>query len=113
MEEEPHVERLADRAELLHQRVIEAGEVIVVSDATIGAASVTVHRLDRVARELAPLDPDLGKDIERVLDELASRSPEIRLDERVVDFVQGAGKLLAVAAAPLLAADQDGRSRGG
>src|SRR3954453_17456166 len=62
--------------------------------------------LDRVALELAPLDPHLREDVERVLDEAPSALFEMRRDERVVDFAQRAGQLFAVLPSPLLAADQ-------
>src|SRR3954453_22361575 len=63
-------------------------------------------RLDRIALELAPLDPHLREDVERVLDEAPASLLEMRRDERVVNFAQCAGQLFAVLAAPLLAADQ-------
>src|SRR3954454_98446 len=63
-------------------------------------------RLDRVALQLAPLDPHLREDVEGVLDEAPARLLEMRRDERVMDFAQCAGQLFAVLAAPLLSADQ-------
>src|SRR3954451_22573170 len=63
-------------------------------------------RLDRVALELAPLDPHLREDVERVLDEAPARLFEMRRNEGVVDFAQRTGQLFAVLATPFLAADQ-------
>src|SRR3954453_10741714 len=63
-------------------------------------------RLDRIALELAPLDPYLREDVERVLDEASAALFEMRGDKGVVDFTQRAGKLFAVLAAPFFAADQ-------
>ena len=75
MEEEAHVERLADCPELLHQRVIEADEMVVPQRAHDRLGEGDGACLDRVALELAPLDPHLREDVERVLDEAPARPP--------------------------------------
>ena len=90
MKEEAHVERLADGAEAHHQSVIETGEVFVLQrcDDRIGERDGACF--DRIARELAPLDPNLREDVEGVLDEASVAILEMRFDERVMDFVQRA-----------------------
>ena len=75
MEEEAHVERLADCPELRHQRVIEADEMVVPQRAHDRLGEGDGARLDRVALELAPLDPHLREDVERVLDEAPACPP--------------------------------------
>src|SRR5260370_39504983 len=71
MEEEAHVERLSDRPELLHQRVVEADEMLILERLHDGSGEHDRACLNRVAREFAALDPDLREDVERVLDEPA------------------------------------------
>src|SRR5205085_6036041 len=78
MEEEAHVERLADRPELHHQRVIEADEMVVPQRAHDRLGQDDGARLDRIALELAPLDPYLREDVERVLDEAPTALLEMR-----------------------------------
>ena len=90
MKEEAHVKRLANRAEAHHQRVIKTGEVFVLQGCDDRVGEHDGARFDRIARELAALDPNLRKDIEGVLDETSIAIPEMRFDERVMDFVQRA-----------------------
>ena len=105
MKEEAHVERLTDGAEAHHQRVIETGKVFVLERCDDRVGERDGACFDGVARELAALDPNLREDVERVLDEASVAILEMRFDERVMDFVQRARQLLAVAAAPGFAAD--------
>ena len=111
MEEAAHVECLPDGAELLHERVIETGEVFVLQRAHDRLSKRDGAGLDRIARKLATLDQNFRKDRERVFDELAAWLFEMRLDERVMNFVQRAGELLAVATSPLACGRSVGRSR--
>ena len=106
VEEGAHVERLSDGAKLLHQGEVQAGEMILFERADDRLGESDGAGLDRVAGELAALDENLGEDVERVLDVPAVLFFEMGADKRVVNFVQGAGELLAVAAAPFLAADE-------
>ena len=90
MKEEAHVERLADGAELHHQRMIETGEVFVLQRCDDRIGERDGARFDRIARELAALNPNLREDIEGVLDETSVAILELRFDERVMNFVQRA-----------------------
>ena len=73
VKKEPHVERLANRAELLHQSVIEAGKVSILQRCHDGPRERHGARLDRIGGVFAPLQINLRKDIERVLHELGLR----------------------------------------
>ena len=55
VKKEPHVERLPDRAELLHQSVIEAGEVSILQRCHDGPRERHGARLDRIGGVFAPL----------------------------------------------------------
>ena len=89
VKKEPHVECLPDRAELLHQSVIEAGEVSVLQRCHDGPRERHGARLDRIGGVFAPLQINLRKDIERVLHEPVCGF-EARSDEGVVNFIEGA-----------------------
>ena len=68
--------------------MIETGEVFVLQRCDDWIGERDGARFDRIARELAPLDPNLREDIEGVLDEASVAILEMRLDERVMDFVK-------------------------
>ena len=89
MEEQPHVQRLADGAELLHQCVIETGKMSVLERRHNRARESHGAGFDRIGRVLAPLDIHLRKNIEGVFDK-AVCGFEAGPDERVVDFVERA-----------------------
>ena len=55
VKKEPHVERLPNRAELLHQSVIEAGEVSILQRCHDGPRERHGARLDRIGGVFAPL----------------------------------------------------------
>ena len=84
MEEGAHVERLANGAQLLHQREVQAGEMILPKRLNDRLGERDGACLDRVARELATLDENFGEDVERVLDVPAVLLFEMGADERVV-----------------------------
>src|SRR5436190_6299113 len=64
VEEETHVKRLPYRAELLHQHVIEADEVFVLQRLHDRPSERDGTRFNRIARELASLNPKLREDVE-------------------------------------------------
>jgi hypothetical protein len=105
VKKESHVESLPDRAKLLNQSMIEAGEVSVLQRCHDGPRERHGARLDWIGGVFAPLHINLRKDIERVLHE-AVCGFESCSDKGVVNFFQGTLKLLARAASPLGAANE-------
>ena len=105
VKKEPHVECLTNRAELLHQSMIEAGKVSILQRCHDGPRERHSARLNRIGGVFAPFQINLRKDIERVLHELGSGF-EAGSDEGIVNFIEGARELLAGAASPLGAADE-------
>ena len=87
VKEQSHVKRLSNRAEPLHQRMIQAGEMLVLKRGDDRFCERDGAGFDRIARELAAFDQKFRKYIERVLDEFTARIFEMRLYERVVDLV--------------------------
>ena len=106
MKKASHVECLPDGTQLLHQGVIETGEMFVLQRADDRFGERDGARLDRVAGKFATLDENFRKDRERVFDESATRLFEMRGDECVVNLVKRSRKLFAVTASPSLAADE-------
>ncbi len=106
VEEQPHVEGLADGAKADHQAVIETGEMVVAERGDDGISERDGAGLDRVAGKFSPFDPGLGKDVEPLLNVPAGTILEVGADERGLDLNEGAGQLLAVGAAPILAAGE-------
>ena len=68
VEEQAHVERLADCAELLHQCVIEAGEMLVVEGLNYGVGNDDRAGNDGVGWRCATLNQDFVEDAEVVFD---------------------------------------------
>ena len=67
VEKEPHVQRLADGAELLHEDVVEASEMVVLQRLNNGARERDGAGFDRVGLGFGALQESSGKNIERVL----------------------------------------------
>src|ERR1700752_5502615 len=65
MKEEAHVERLADRAEANHERMIEAGEMLVLKRCNDRVRERHRAGFDRIGGELPALDQNLAKEVER------------------------------------------------
>jgi hypothetical protein len=106
MEKAAHVKCLPDRPQFLHQCMVEAGEMFVLQRLHDGRGKRDRAGFDRVARELATLDENFRKDCERVFEELATGLFEMRLHECIVNLMQRARELLAVATSPIFAADK-------
>src|SRR6202521_978242 len=85
--------------------MIEAGEVLVLEGRDDGTRQRHGACLNRISLSLGALQEHLGEYVEGVLRE-AVAAFEIRSDERVVDFIERAGQLFAVASSPLAAADK-------
>src|SRR5271170_4648975 len=90
VKEAPHVEGLADRTQLLHERVIETGEVFVLQRAHDRVSNRYCAGFDRIISKFSAFDQNLRKDCERVFDEPTTWLFEMRSDERVVDLMQRA-----------------------
>src|ERR1019366_7122150 len=101
VEKEPHVECLADGAELLHKGMIETREVSILQRCNNGARKRHGACFDRVAGMLCPLKIYLRKNIEGMLGEAVILRLEICCDERVMNLAQRPRQLLAGAASPL------------
>src|SRR5580704_3813468 len=93
--------RLPDCSKLVHQCMIEAGEMLLLQRLHDGRSKRDRAGLDRVARVLAALDQNFRKDRERVFDKFAAELFEVRLYESIVDFVQRPRELFAVTTSPL------------
>ena len=104
--EQPHIKSSGDRAYLLHQSVIETGEMFVLERGEDRLGQRDRASFDRITCELAPLKKNFGEDIERMFDVSTIGILEMRPDESVMDFVQRSRELFAVAPSPFLAADE-------
>src|SRR5260221_239063 len=69
MKKAAHVEGLTNRTELLHQRVIETGEMLSLEGAHDRFRERNRAGLDRITRKLSTLDENLREDYERVFRE--------------------------------------------
>src|SRR5947209_580421 len=105
MEEESNIKSLANRAELLHQDVIEARKMFVVErlDDRIGEHDGARNNGVGVGR--ASLQHDLVEDAEVMLGK-SLRNAEMCNDMRVADLFEGECELFALPAAPARAATQ-------
>ena len=90
MKKQPHVERLANRAELLHEPVIKAGEVSVLERCHDRPRERDGAGLDRIGRVFAALKKISGKILnECSMKRLSSDLNAVRTNA-VVNFVERA-----------------------
>ena len=86
VKKEPHVKRLADGTEFLHERMIETSEVTLLQRCNNGTPKRYGARFDRITRMFRALKINLRENIEGMLGETAVVRFEICRDEGVMDF---------------------------
>ena len=86
---------MANGAELLHEEMIEAGEMIVLQRGDDGPGERYGARHDRIGFKFRALKINFRKYVKRMLGKMSISCLEICFDERMVNFIEGMSELFA------------------